>query len=76
MNQVTGCQAVVDPSHGSYAVVIDCEGRAVELLRLPDQTPALSGDARQAWLDSLANDRWPCFAGQSIQFRCQVLLLP
>jgi methylmalonyl-CoA mutase cobalamin-binding subunit len=76
VNQVTGCQAVVDPSHGSYAVVIDCEGRAVELLRLPDQTPALSGDARQAWLDSLANDRWPCFAGQSIQFRCQVLLLP
>jgi hypothetical protein len=60
----------------TYAVVIDCEGRAIELLRLTDQTPLLSGDVRQAWLDSLANDRWPCYAGQSVQFTCIVSLFP
>jgi hypothetical protein len=58
------------------AVVIDCEGRAVEILRLPEQTPLLKGDARQAWLDSLANDRWPCFAGQSVQFMCTFIPVP
>jgi len=70
------CSAHVSSSDSNYAVVIDCEGRVVELLTLPNQTPLLSGDARQAWLDSLANDRWPCFAGQSVQIMCWVLLLP
>ena len=58
------------------AVVIDCEGRAVEILRLPEQTPLLEGDARQAWLDSVANDRWPCLAGQSVQFMCTFIPVP
>ena len=60
---------------GSYAVMIDCDGRAVELLSMLDQTPLLTGDARQAWLDSVANDRWPCLAGQTIQFMCYVSLI-
>jgi hypothetical protein len=60
---------------GLYAVMIDCEGRAVELLNMEDQTPLLSGDARQAWLDSVANDRWPCLAGQTIQFMCYVSMI-
>jgi radical SAM superfamily enzyme YgiQ (UPF0313 family) len=59
-----------------YAVVIDCEGRAIELLKLPDQTPLLSGAEREAWLASLANDRWTCFAGQSVQFTCMICLFP
>jgi hypothetical protein len=70
-----GCRASLSTSNGSYAVVIDCDGRAIELLSLPNQTPLLSGAERQAWLDSLANDRWPCFAGQSVQIMCWVLLV-
>ena len=69
------CSARVSSSNPNYAVVIDCEGRVVELLTLPNQTPLLSGAERQAWLDSLANDRWPCFAGQSVQILCRVLLV-
>jgi len=72
----SSCDAYASPAYAAYAVVIDCDGRAIELLKLPEQTPLLSGDARQAWLDSLANDRWPCFAGQSVQFTCMVCLFP
>ena len=60
---------------GPYAVVVDCEGRAVELLNIENQTPLLTGLARQAWLDAVANDRWPCLAGQTIQFMCYVSLI-
>jgi radical SAM superfamily enzyme YgiQ (UPF0313 family) len=60
----------------SYAVEIDCDGRVIDLLYPSDRTPVLSGDARQAWLDSLANDRWVCFAGQSVQFTCMICLFP
>jgi radical SAM superfamily enzyme YgiQ (UPF0313 family) len=59
-----------------YAVEIDCDGRVVDLLSLPDRMPLLSGNARQAWLESLANDRWVCFAGQSVQFTCMICLFP
>jgi hypothetical protein len=78
VSRAVGWTCGVGPSTGdlAYAVVIDCEGRATDLLSLPDQKPLLSGDARQAWLDSLANDRWPCFAGQSIQFSCMICLFP
>ncbi len=72
---VPSCMIPVTSSEGSYAVVIDCDGRAVELLAMPDQTPLLTGDARQAWLDSLAEDRWPCLAGQTVQFMCYVSLI-
>jgi hypothetical protein len=70
------CDAIPSISNAAYAVVIDCDGRAIELLSLPNQTPLLSGAERQAWLDSLANDRWPCYAGQSVQFTCIVCLFP
>jgi radical SAM superfamily enzyme YgiQ (UPF0313 family) len=78
VSQASGwsCQAHASPQGWAYAVVIDCDGKAVELLRLPDQTPLFTGTERQAWLDSLANDRWPCFAGQSVQFSCIVCLFP
>ena len=70
------CEANGLPTGLAYAVVIDCDGRAIELLYPSDRTPLLSGDARQAWLDSLANDRWVCFAGQSVQFTCMICLFP
>ena len=70
------CDVLLTSSDGAYAVVIDCDGRVIELLKLPEQTPLLSEAERQAWLDSLANDRWPCFAGQSVQFTCMVCLFP
>jgi hypothetical protein len=78
VRQATGwyCDAIPSISDAAYAVVIDCDGRAIELLSLPAQTPMLSGAERQAWLDSLANDRWPCYAGQSVQFTCIVCLFP
>ncbi|MBN2577197.1 MAG: hypothetical protein JXP73_21730 [Deltaproteobacteria bacterium] len=55
----------------TYAVVIDCEGRAIDLLG-----PMFPEGKRQAWLDSLANDRRACFAGQSVQFTCKIYLFP
>jgi hypothetical protein len=71
-----GTAQIIDwDQSGPYAVMIDCDGRAVELLSMSDQTPLLTGDARQAWLDSVANDRWPCLAGQTIQFMCYVSLV-
>ena len=78
VSRATGwtCRAFQSTADPAYAVVIDCDGRAIELLSLPDQTPLFSGDARQAWLDAMANDRWPCFAGQSVQFTCMICLFP
>lgn len=70
------CHQSSSPADMAYAVVIDCNGQASELLVVTDQAPLLSGDARQAWLDSLANDRWPCLAGQSVQFTCTICLFP
>jgi radical SAM superfamily enzyme YgiQ (UPF0313 family) len=61
-------------SNASYAVVIDADGRAVELIHLPDNTPVLTGATRQAWLDAMASTRWPCLAGQSVTFSCMLLL--
>jgi hypothetical protein len=59
----------------SYAVVIDSEGRAVELIHLSDKSPVLTGVARQAWLDAMSSTRWPCLAGQSVTFSCVILLI-
>lgn len=58
----------------NYAVVLDSEGRATELLLMPAGAPALSGTARQAWLDSVGSSRWPCLAGQTVGFSCMGVL--
>jgi hypothetical protein len=64
------CEANGLPEALTYAVVIDCEGRAIDLLG-----PLFPEAERQASLDSLANDRWPCSAGQSVQFACMIWFL-
>jgi hypothetical protein len=45
------------------AVVIDAEGRVVDIT-------GRSGENRQQWLDGLAEQRWPCLAGQTIGYEC------
>jgi hypothetical protein len=44
-------------------VILDGEGRLV------DDT-GYGGTDKQAWLDGLANQRWPCLAGQTIPYSC------
>jgi hypothetical protein len=68
------CNLAASPAYANTLVVLDGEGRAVDLLTLPDRTPVLSGSARQAWLDAVANMRWPCLAGQEAAFSCAFLL--
>ena len=46
------------------AVVIDDEGRVV------DNTGLRIEENKQHWLDDLANQRWPCLAGQTIGYQC------
>jgi hypothetical protein len=57
----------VDPSgslvrRGGY-VVFDGDGRVVDNTELPDPW-------KQAWLDGLSTMRWPCYAGQTMQYLC------
>jgi hypothetical protein len=47
------------------AVVLDGEGRVVD-------NTGLTGASKQAWLDALANQRWSCYAGQTLQYLCSV----
>jgi hypothetical protein len=47
-------------------VVLDADGRVIDNTRL-------YGEAKQTWLSSLANDRWPCLAGQTIPYYCAKL---
>jgi hypothetical protein len=44
-------------------VVLDGDGRVVD-------NTELSGAGKQAWLDGLATVRWPCLAGQTMQYLC------
>jgi hypothetical protein len=36
-----------------------------------DDNTGLLGAGKQAWLDSLANERWPCLAGQTLRYTCE-----
>jgi hypothetical protein len=45
------------------AVVIDDEGRVIDIT-------GVSGDTKQEWLGNLADQRWPCLAGQTIGYWC------
>jgi hypothetical protein len=64
------CNEIPDPGpDGSIAdggyVVLDGEGRVI------DNTIFGSSDSmKQAWLDSLADYRWPCLASERIPFDC------
>ena len=49
-------------------IVLDSEGRVID--NTGQRYRATS--SKQAWLDSLANDRWPCLAGQTIPYQCIV----
>jgi hypothetical protein len=44
-------------------VVLDNNGRVMDNTRL-------YGQQKQGWLDSLAHDRWPCLAGQTVPYAC------
>lgn len=46
-------------------VSVDSEGHIVD-------NTMLSGTNKQAWLDSLANQSWPCLAGQAVRYSCDV----
>jgi hypothetical protein len=46
-------------------IVVDNDGRVVDNTGIP-------ATSRQAWLDKLADQRWPCLAGQTIQYSCSV----
>ena len=71
-----GCD-ILEPATAdlaNYAVVIDASGRVVDLISMPKGTSALTGSARQAWLDAMSSTQWPCLAGQTVTFSCMVLL--
>jgi len=44
-------------------VVFDGDGRVVD-------NTGLFGARKQAWLDGLSTMRWPCYAGQTMQYMC------
>jgi hypothetical protein len=46
-------------------VKVDSEGHIVD-------NTLWSGASKQAWLDSLANQSWPCLAGQDVPYDCSV----
>ena len=46
-------------------VEVDSDGHIVD-------NTMLSGTNKQAWLDSLANQSWPCLAGQAVPYGCDV----
>jgi hypothetical protein len=47
---------------GGY-LVFDGDGRVVD-------NTGLFGAQKQAWLDGLSTMRWPCYAGQTMQYMC------
>jgi hypothetical protein len=65
---VAGQLVSCGPSPGKpEALVFDAEGHLV------DDTASYSDPtAKGAWLASLAGDRWPCLAGQTIDYGCLV----
>ncbi len=61
------CQCLPASDSGvTGSLIFDGEGRLI------DDTRDVAAD-KQAWLDSLANQHWPCVAGQTIQYQCSCL---
>jgi hypothetical protein len=71
-----GCYLTPTDSAGKFIgnnyiwgnIVIDSEGRVMD-----NTGYYLSAEQRQSWLDSVANDRWPCLAGQTLAYSCFIL---
>ncbi len=62
------CFCYSSPADGRTSlgvVYLDGEGRAVD-------NTGLYGTWKQAWLDALANQRWPCLANQHISYSCSL----
>jgi hypothetical protein len=57
------CERSLKPDTGH--IVLDGEGRVID-----NTIFAPAESSKQAWLDSLADYRWPCLAGESIPFTC------
>ncbi len=57
-----GAQPAWGPSWGN--VVFDSEGRVIDVTEF--------GESRTDVVDDLASYRWPCMAGQTIPYACQV----
>jgi hypothetical protein len=53
------------PNRLNGAVIVDGDGRVVD-------NTGLSDPEKQAWLKRLADQRWPCFAGQTVRYECRV----
>ena len=64
------CSEIPDPGpdsgivDGGY-IVLDGNGRVID-----NTIFGVSDSVKQAWLDSLADYRWPCLAGERIPFAC------
>ena len=64
------CSEIPDPGpdggiyDGGY-VVFDGEGQVIDNTVFGD-----SESVKQAWLHSVADNRWPCLAGERIPFAC------
>jgi anaerobic magnesium-protoporphyrin IX monomethyl ester cyclase len=66
-----GDECYADPSmpEGSPQLVVDADGKVV------DNTGISSTKVKQAWLESVAQSRWPCLAGQTVRYQCLVHLI-
>jgi hypothetical protein len=64
------CQFAPPPGDGEKldrargAVVLDREGRVID-------NTGLNPTAKQAWLEELMDQRWPCLAGQTLGYTCR-----
>jgi hypothetical protein len=58
------CYALPTGTYG--AIVLESEGRVID----NTGTVYQSTGSKQAWLDSLSNESWPCLAGQTIPYQC------
>jgi len=59
------CFPTVDGGIGNGEIVFDGEGRVVDNTRIAGDPSVLS-----EWLSSLANERWPGYAGQTLEYSC------
>ena len=59
-------ECFASPIGNSGTLTFNDEGQVIDI-----STPYIFGFiSKGAWLDLLANDRWPCLASQTIQYQC------
>jgi hypothetical protein len=61
-----GCFPTADGGMGNGEIVFDGEGRVVDNTSIAGDPSVLS-----EWLSSLANERWPAYAGQTLVYSCE-----